>query len=47
MNKSANNILDAFYMGSNDKRLNKPYKNPFNKNKDKRRYKAYKNGFNF
>lgn len=46
MGKETNLIIDAYYQGSNDKRLKRPYKNPYNKNKDKRKFKAYKNGYN-
>lgn len=45
-NKQTQTTLNAYYLGSNDKRLKRPYKNPFNKNKDKRKHKAYWNGYN-
>ena len=35
MSKESDVIIKAYRIGSNDKRLKKPYKNPFNKNKDK------------
>lgn len=46
MSKESNVIIDAYQLGDDDKRLNRPYKNPFNKNRQKDKYKAYKNGFN-
>ena len=46
VSKEADAILKAYYMGSNDKRLKKPYRNPFNKNKNKSKHRAYRNGYN-
>lgn len=46
MSKEADAILKAYHLGSNDKRLKKPYKNPFNRNKDRSKHRAYKNGYN-
>lgn len=46
MSKESISILDAYYQGFNDKRLKRPYKNPYNKNKDRIKYKAYRNGYN-
>jgi hypothetical protein len=45
MSKESQKIISAYHLGEKNKRLNLPYKNPFNKNKDKVKYKAYKNGY--
>jgi len=45
MSKESVKIIDAYSLGSNDKRLGKPYKNPFCKNRQKAKHKAYQNGF--
>jgi hypothetical protein len=39
--KESEKVVDAYYQGMNDKRLNKPYNNPFNKNSKKSKHKAY------
>ena len=46
MSKESNAIIKAYQKGSNDKRLNKPYKNNFNKNKERSKHRAYRNGYN-
>lgn len=46
MNKEAYAIINAYQLGSNDKRLKLPYKNIFNKNKEKNKHRAYRNGYN-
>lgn len=46
MSKESDAIIKSYYMGSNDKRLEKPYKNPFKKNKERSKYRAYRNGYN-
>jgi len=45
MSKESEKIIGAYHMGSNDKRLKRPYKNPFKKNSEKTKYIAYRNGY--
>ncbi len=44
--KQHNQKVDAYWIGAEDKRLGRPYKNPFDKNMKKAYHKAYKNGYN-
>jgi hypothetical protein len=46
MSKESEAIIKAYQLGSNDKRLKKPYRNPFNKNKNRSKHRAYRNGYN-
>ena len=46
MSKESEKIIDAFQKGSDDKRLKKPYQNPYNKNSQKSKYKSYRKGYN-
>jgi len=46
MSKESDAICRAWSKGMNDKRLNRGYHNPFNKNRDKHKYKAYHTGYN-
>ena len=43
--KTLQKTIDAYYKGDSDRRLKRPYNNPYNKNKEKKEYKAYKNGY--
>ena len=46
MSKESIKIIDANQMGQSDKRLKKPYKNPFCKNRQKDKHRAYRMGYN-
>ena len=46
MSKESNRITEAYYKGENDKRLGKPYNNPYHKNSERDKYKAYNKGYN-
>ena len=46
MSKESDAIIKAYQKGNNDKRLKKPYKNIFNKNKERSKHRAYRNGYN-
>ena len=46
MSKEANAIIRAWQKGDNDRRLRKPYSNPFKKHSQRDKFKAYRAGYN-
>lgn len=46
MSKKSYAIIKAYHRGAEDRRLGKPYLNPYSKSRERDKHKAYKNGYN-
>ena len=46
MSKESDSIIRAWQKGDSDRRIGKPYSNPFKKQSQREKFKAYRSGYN-